>query len=466
MNKNLKNIISLFSIEFIARLLGLIAVTYLARVLGKSNFGIINIGSAILGYAAIISNGGLTLLGTRKVAGQPQELETLTGNIILTRIIFAFVIFSLSIMLVLFFVESKTVAETAMAYLLFLFPNAVLLEWLFHGKQKMEVIALGRILGSLVYLIFVFLFVLNSNDVVLTGLGWTFAGVLNAIFLVYFFYKSKNRVVFNIKTFKFLSLFKESFSLGVASILAQFVVAFPIIYLGIVASNSEAGVYSAAYKIIVILLIFDRIFGALFFPKIIQFYNLNPKNLNEMFNKILKIISAIGLCVSFLAIVCGKNIVNIIFGSQYSEATSVFQILIISFYFTLLSSVFVYTLIGIHKEKIYTNSLIIGTVVFLISLIFLVEHFGVEGAAYAYAVFEITVCGFLSFKLNREFKIEVMNSVVVPLFTALMAAAGIIFLNLNFAVQLAVAFFIGIPLIMFSARIKSSELNFIKRVFI
>ena len=112
MNRNLKNIISLFSIEFIARLLGLLAVTYLARVLGKSNFGVINIGLAVLSYAMIIGNGGLTLLGTRKVAGNVNSIEKLTGDILLTRITFAALIFMISTAAIYFLVQSEEVRLT------------------------------------------------------------------------------------------------------------------------------------------------------------------------------------------------------------------------------------------------------------------------------------------------------------------------------------------------------------------
>ncbi len=300
MNRNLKNIISLFSIEFIARLIGLLAVTYLARVLGKSNFGVINIGLAILSYAMIIGNGGLTLLGTRKVAGNVNNIEKLTGDIILTRITFTVLIFVLSATAVYYFVKSEEIARTIIAYLFFLFPNAILLEWFFQGKQKMEMIAIGRIIGSFAYLIFVMLFVLHTNDTVLTGIGWVFGGLINAIFLISIFFITKNKFKLNFKDFKFITLLKESYSLGLASIIAQFVILFPVLYLGFVLSNSDAGIYSAAYKIIVIFLIVDRVFSALFFPKITQYYATTPEKLKEMFNKVLKIISVFGLSVSLI----------------------------------------------------------------------------------------------------------------------------------------------------------------------
>ena len=467
MNRNLKNIISLFSIEFIARLLGLLAVTYLARVLGKSNFGIINIGLAILSYATIVGNGGLTLLGTRKIAGKSDNIETLTGDILLSKIIFASIIFLVSVIAVYFLVESKTVIYTSIAYLFFLFPNAILLEWFFHGKQKMDFIAIGRITGSLSYFIFILIFVLNQADIILTGIGWVCGGIINATFLFIIFYKSKNTIKFNFKKLPFIQLIKESFSLGIGSIVAQFVVLFPIIYLGIVSSNSNAGIYSAAYKIIVMLLIVDRVFSALFFPKITQYYVTNPHNLKEMFNKILRIISVLGLSISLLAVVSGDLIVKLIFGEQYIESVFIFQILIVSFFFTLLSSVFTFTFIGINKENIFTNSLLIGSVIFLLSLIILTHLFGMEGSAFAYAIFEVSVFVILAFKLNKIITVDITRSILIPV----LITAGILFaimgiFKIDFSLQIIISIILGLPLIAWSGRIRIEEINFIKRIFI
>ena len=467
MNRNLKNIISLFSIEFIARLLGLLAVTYLARVLGKSNFGIINIGLAVLSYAMIIGNGGLTLLGTRKVAGNVNNIEKLSGDILLTRITFAALIFIISAAAVYYLVHSEEVAHTTIAYLFFLFPNAILLEWFFQGKQKMEMIAIGRIIGSLTYLIFVVLFVVHAHDTVLTGVGWVVGGLINALFLIVIFLITKNKINFNYTNFNLLTLFKESYSLGIASIIAQFVILFPIIYLGYISSNSDAGIYSAAYKIIIIFLIVDRVFSALFFPKITQYYAANPENLKMMFNKILKIVSVFGLCVSLLAFVGGEIIVRLIFGNQYLEAVNVFQIMIISFFFTLLSSVFSFTFIGIHKEKIYTKSLIIGVGIFLLSLIIFTKYYGIKGAAFSYSLFELTVFGIMAFDLNKIFRINFVSTVLIPACAAIAFVVLIMtFFNASILIQVLISVILGLPLIAFAGRIKIDDVNFIKRIFV
>ncbi len=182
-NKNSLNIIYLFSLEFFVRLIGFTATTYLARVLGTSGFGLINLGLAILGYALLFGNSGLTLLGTRKIAsksGNPGELVT---NILSARFLLSIIILIVSVLIVHFFITSQETENIVLIYLFYLIPFAFLLEWYFQGLQKMGVITIGRIIGMSAYLVFLIIFVKSEKDTLLTAAGWIIGGAVNSFIL-------------------------------------------------------------------------------------------------------------------------------------------------------------------------------------------------------------------------------------------------------------------------------------------
>ena len=87
MNKNLKNITSLFSMEIAVRLIAFGGVTYLARTLGKSNFGLINIGVAVMNSAMILGSCGLHILGTRKAASDDEHIDQVMMKIFKLRLL-------------------------------------------------------------------------------------------------------------------------------------------------------------------------------------------------------------------------------------------------------------------------------------------------------------------------------------------------------------------------------------------
>ncbi|MEJ2616833.1 MAG: oligosaccharide flippase family protein, partial [Ignavibacteriaceae bacterium] len=175
-NKNSKNIIYLFSLEFFVRLIGFAATTYLARVLGTSGYGLINLGLAILGYALLFGNSGLTLLGTRKVAAGSNNYDNLVSEILSARFYLSVTILIISYLLISLFITSSETRNIVFIYMLYIIPFAFLLEWFFQGIQRMGAITIGRIIGMSSYLLFLIIFVKSEKDTLLTAVGWVIGG--------------------------------------------------------------------------------------------------------------------------------------------------------------------------------------------------------------------------------------------------------------------------------------------------
>lgn len=465
LNSNIRNFISLFFNEFISRFISFIAVTYLARVLGTTGFGIINIGLAVLSYLMVIATSGLTLLGTKKIVSGAEDSGLLAGNILLTRFALSAIILLAFILSTFLFVQPGEIFNVILIYSLFLLPSSLLLEWFFHGNQKMDVIAVGRTFGTIAYLLALILFVRNPHDTVLAGVAWVLGGIVNALYLFLIFKKNNYPLKYNFNPSVFFRLIKESFSLGAASIITQFVIQFPVIYLGIVLSNTAAGIYSAAYKIIILILVVDRVFNALFFPKIVQYIHNKKENLDETFNRILKIISVLGLSVLLISLILAEIIVETVFGIEFKEAVLIFMILLGSFYFTLLNSVLTYTLIAMNREKVYVVALICGTIVFFAGIISLTNLFGAAGASASYVLFEFTSFIMMGVMLKKNININFLRAVALPAFFIIIVKFAL-FSFISLPLQIIIAVCAVIPVILYLAGIGAEEFRFIKRIFV
>ncbi len=460
-NKNSLNIIYLFSLEFFVRLIGFAATTYLARVLGTSGFGVINLGLAILGYALLFGNSGLTLLGTRKIAADPGKHAELVSSILSARFFLSLIILILSFFIISVFISSGETKNIVLIYMLYLIPFAFLLEWFFQGIQKMGVITVGRVLGMVAYLAFLILFVKSEKDTLLTAAGWIIGGTVNSIILWLIFNKSGNKAKIKFHKFNFIPVVKESISLSLASIIAGLAVSFPVIYLGLVTTNSNIGIYSAAFKIIILFLTFDRVFNALFFPKIINCINNYPEKLEGIFNSILKIIVAFSLSVGLIEIVGGKFIITLIFGKLFADSIIIFQLLTGYFTFTLINSVFSFTIIGMNKENIYTVALSIGAAVFVILSIVFYNYLSVTGVALALAFFEITALFYMASKLKQHINIKILRNLFIPITgTYIIILPVLLFIKISLLLKLILVLVVCIPLILLLAGFNMEELNF------
>ena len=465
-NKNSLNIIYLFSLEFFVRLIGFAATTYLARVLGTSGFGLINLGLAILGYALLFGNSGLTLLGTRKIASGSEKAGGIVSEILSARFFLSIFILIISFLVVFFFVKPVETRNIVLVYMFYLIPFAFLLEWFFQGIQRMGVITIGRIIGMASYLAFLILFVKSRQDTLLTAAGWIIGGAVNSVILWLFFNKSGNKAKIKYRNFNFTVL-KESISLSLASIIAGLAVLFPVIFLGIVSTNSNIGIYSAAFKILILFLTFDRVFNALFFPKIINCINNFPEKLEEIFNSILKIIVVFSLSVGLLEIVGGRFIITFVFGKSFVDSVLIFQILTGYFTFTLINSVFSFTLIGMNKEKIYTIALSIGAAVFIILSLILYNYLSVPGVALSLPFFEIAVLSYMASKLKHHVKIRIFRNLFIPVTgTYIVILPVLLFIKISLLIKLLLVLIVCIPVIIVLTGFNTGELKFLKRVLL
>ena len=466
-NENSLNIIYLFSLEFFVRLIGFAATTYLARILGTSGFGLINLGLAILGYVLLFGNSGLNLLGTRKIAADTENRGELVSGILSARFFLSLIILIISFGLIFFFITSTETKNIVFVYLLYLIPFALFLEWFFQGIQKMGVITIGRILGMTTYLVFLIIFVKSEKDTILTAAGWFIGGAVNSFILWVFFKKAGFTAKLKFKNFNFIPLVKESVSLSLASITAGLAVSFPIIYLGLVTTNSNIGIYSAAFKIIILFLTFDRVFNALFYPKIINCINNYPEKLEEIFNSILKIIVAFSLSVGLIEIVCGRFIITIVFGKLFVDSIFIFQLLTGYFTFTLINSVFSYTLIGMKKENIYTAALSIGAIVFVLCSIILYKYYFVPGVAISLPLFEFTALIYMSVKLKQHLKIRITRNLFMPVTgTYIIILPILLFIKISILIKFILLILVCIPVIFVLTGINIEELKFLKRVLL
>ena len=466
-NKNSLNIIYLFSLEFFVRLIGFAATTYLARVLGTSGFGLINLGLAVLGYALLFGNSGLTLLGTRKIAANSENPGELVSSILSSRFFLSIIILIISFLLVYFFITPAETRQIVLIYLLYLIPFAFLLEWFFQGIQKMGIITVGRIIGMSVYLLFLIIFVKSEKDTVLTAVGWIIGGIINSFILWLFFKKAGYKAGMKLKNFNFVPVVKESISLSLASIIAGLAVSFPIIYLGLVTTTSNVGIYSAAFKIIILFLTFDRVFNALFFPKIINCINNYPEKLEEIFNSILKIIVAFSLSVGLIEIIGGRFIITLVFGKPFADSIIIFQLLTGYFTFTLINSVFSFTLIGMNKENIYTIGLSIGSVIFILFSILLYNYYSVPGVAFALSLFEITTLIYMSSKLKGIIKTKLSRSLFIPVAaTYIILIPVLLFIKIAVIFKLILILVLCVPLILILTGFNIEELKFLKRILL
>jgi len=450
--------------DLVLKFIGFLSTAYLARVLGKSGFGTISIGVSVMNYAFVLSDCGLTILGTRKIAAG-LKADEISGQIVYGKFILSVLIFLLTAFITLLLTGFTENTYVILAYVIYLFPAAFILDWYFVGTQKMDTVAYVRIVGTAIYFLLVVLLVKNPSGTVLTGIAWTAGGVATAL-LYFFFYKKSNHLVHFGGAKKFINIIKESFPFGMASYLSQFIVAFPVIYIAYISGNSKAGIFSAAFKMIALFLVVDRVFVTLFLPKIIGVVSNVENSLEEIFGTVLKIVVSFTLVVSMFLFLFSDLIILKVFGSDYSESILIFKILLVYFAFTIIDSVFANTLIGMKKEKVYTLSLLIGVIAVLIFTFTLTPFWHEYAIIISFILLDIISLFYMIIYLRKDIKIKVFASIIFPVLITSIVLSFLILFPMSLYFQLSIVIVFLIPTLIAVSGFRKNEIEFIKRIFI
>ncbi|MCK4357848.1 MAG: oligosaccharide flippase family protein, partial [Candidatus Cloacimonetes bacterium] len=177
--KTAKNIGVLFAGDIFNRLIGFLAVAYLARILGASDFGLISIGLAFLSYSVTISSNGLPMLGVREVVKSENDNE-LVGDFITARFVFSLIVIFL-IIIISCFIKSSVLRSIILAYSLYLFPAVLLLDWYFQAKERMGLIVSVRAIGMIFYLFFILIFIKTNKDIIYVPYCWFIRGLVTSL---------------------------------------------------------------------------------------------------------------------------------------------------------------------------------------------------------------------------------------------------------------------------------------------
>jgi len=409
------NILSIGSADISSRLIGLIAITYLARILGPENIGILSIGMAIFTYASIISTMGLPSIGVRSISTRKSSTTHLVKQIITARCFLSTFSFVLGLGIIMFWVPNQNIRNICILYLFSLFPSALMLEWLFQGYSKMKTLAIGRSLGMITYLLIIIGIVSNSQDIYWVPFAWCAGLFVQAVYLwiSYKIYCTPDN--YSEQHLDLFKIIKEGLPIGISGLISHSVIQFPIIYLGFFSTAENTGIFSVAFRFVIFLLVLDRVFYAIFFPTISKTYKDSIEKLEKHIIWSLKIVTNVSLFVAVILFMMGGDIISIIFGSQYHDSILIFKILLFYFILTFNNSVFTFTLIGIEKEHLYTKSISFGAALFILIFLLPISLPPTIIVAIALAVNEGASMIMMVYYLRKSISINFISRIFLPL---------------------------------------------------
>ena len=395
MKKPVSDILAILAGDVGGRAVGFFVTLYLARVLAPASFGIINIGMAVLGYLSLLGSPGIQMVETRNAAASDGGMPARAGAILSLRLAVAPLLVCLTYAVVTLVGVPDPTRDVIALYALSLIPMALSLDWLFQGKEDFRGVMMSRLLNSVVFGVFVLIFVRTESQIRLTPAAFLAGNAAGAMLLGVMYYRRFGFPVVGWNPSAWFALLRANIPAGTAMFLAQSVANLPPIVIGILLSNADAGIYSAGMKLIFLLLLVDRTLNSLFLPVATRYAVSRSAEFPALFSAALTAIVVFMVPVLIGTCIVAGQAVLLIFGPGYEGAVPVVRVLTGYVLLTLLNSIMICTLIAFGRFRTYSVIVSGGALIVCVMVVVFTALFGPAGAGAGIITGEAVMLGLL-----------------------------------------------------------------------
>lgn len=394
------------SYQILIIILPLITTPYVSRILGPKGIGIYSYTTSITSYFILFGCIGLNLYGQREIAYNQNDKEKRSKTF------YELLIIKVCVMTISIFAYLLTI-ETMNHYkfifyiqIIDLIANMIDITYFYQGIEEFKKIVIRNILVKFVGIICIFAFVKTEQDLPLYAFIYSASLLLGNLSMWITINKYISKVPFRILELKkhikpTLIMFFPQIAISIYTVLDRMMI-------GLLTNNTaQIGYYEQAQKIVKLSLTIVTSLSTIMMPRIAHLFINNDRSKIKTYTETsLRYTFAISFPIMFGLIGIAPNLIPWFLGNQFMESVN---ILIITSPIVVLIGIsniigFQY-LIPTQRQKVYTLSTVIGSLINLILNFILIPYMFSAGAAIASVAAELGVDVFQLYCIRKEFHI-------------------------------------------------------------
>lgn len=363
----------------------LITFPYVSRVLSPEGIGKVDFSLSVVQYFILIALVGIPTYAVRECARYRDDKEKLTKTvqeillinfcmIILSYILFVFVIFSVDSLRpyrILILIASFNIVSTSIG-----------VEWFYQAIEEYKFITTRNIFFKLISLILIFILVKDENDYITYGFITVLSTLLGYIYN--FIYANKYISLFRKHdNYEIKKHIKPILMLFAMSISVSIYINLDKVMLGFLSGDKAVGIYTAANKMIRVVLALVTSLGTVLLPRMSYYIEKNDNTqIKNLINKSLNFILMLSIPSAIGIFILARPIILLLAGQDYLEAIPTIRIICpIILAIALSNLIGIQILISYKKERITLISTIIGAIVNFSLNMILIPYLQQDGAA-------------------------------------------------------------------------------------
>lgn len=386
-----KNAGYLTIIELVRLVTPFIALPYILRTIGTTNYGIIAFVQSIMQYFILVINYGLDISSVKNISVNRNNYEEL-NKIVSAVYIIKGSLFCLSALIL--FIGIAIIPFWHKNALVFLFAYIACISevffptWFFQGVEKMQYITIVRTISIVFYAVTVFIFIRSSTDYIYVPLLQSIGSVIAAFIAIILLFKKEDISLKKPDYTYIWKMFKDSFPFFMSRISTVFNNTIAKMASGIFFSMDAVAAFDIAQKIANAALIPTSMMNQAVYPHI-------AKTKNKLFvRKYFKIDFLLSFLVAASLFILAPLVIKIFAGDQLNEAITILKILCLWVFFGGITTyIGAPVLVSFGYSKPFNISVIVSTIVLCILyvLLYLFDCFTVYNFALTLAISELAI---------------------------------------------------------------------------
>ncbi|MEK7546568.1 MAG: flippase [Patescibacteria group bacterium] len=425
------------------RLIRAAIIIYAARVLGAAGWGVFSYGITLVAFLTIFVDFGIDSILTKESAKAKGDFLRQS------RIISTSLFIKLFLLVIGFFVVVFIAPEFAILpgvkQLLNLMAAILVFDTLrnfgfslIRSREKMEFEAGLYLFTNLAIVAFGFAALYIKPTAMSFTLAYAVGTAFGLMATLYVLRKDASSALSNFSWPLVKEIMSSAWPFGVSGALSLLMLNTDIIIIGWFRSAEEVGFYSASVRIVQLLYIFGGVVASSSLPIFSRFVKEERERLKAALKKILKLVFAFSLPVSFCGIAAGGAMIDFIFGEEYIPAILSFRILLLTLAlsfsaFVLSNAVFVYD----RQKNLIVYSAIGGFLNVGLDLI-LIPKFGINGSALATIFSQIAADLYLWFIARRIIGFD-LNLGIGKIFWTALGSSIFLYVLIKYGIHILVA---------------------------
>lgn len=377
--------------QMASRLLAFVTTIHVAQVLEQTPFGAIAFATGILLYAGVLVDFGFDNYGPIEISRGTSPLKRLVGIVLSFRtmlVLPAFVILCTFAQLVPLPPLSRTMIQL---YGLSLATNAIDLSWVFLGGKHMWPAMVAEIITQVSVAIGAYFFIHSPQDAFLMPISYLVGRTFAVSFLMTMFLKTWGMPQLGIDWKYLKQLLANALPLCGSQVMAMISNNFDLIIIGVWLTMGDAGLYSAATRIVWVPTTIAVAYYTALRPFLAQAYVNGFATVEETFKRSVRITTALALGITCGGILLAHPVMVQMYGPNYGSASTSVIFLMAAFSFMLVSRNYRLVLVSFNHQSIDLRIMTLAAAVNIGLNIVLIKPYGITGAAVATVASECVI---------------------------------------------------------------------------